>query len=50
MALGRAAMIGLSKIWKDKDLKIAVKCRLVKALVFPVASYRSETWTISKAH
>ena len=34
LALGRAAMTGLSEIWKDKDLKIAVKCRSVKALIF----------------
>ena len=27
-----------------------MKCRLVKALVFPLASYGSKTWTISKAH
>jgi len=29
LALGRAAMVGLSKIWKDKDLRVATKGRLV---------------------
>ena len=42
LALGRAALTELSKIWKDKGLKIA--------LVFPLTCYESETWTISKAH
>ncbi len=27
-ALGRAAMIGLNKIWKDKDITITTKCRI----------------------
>ena len=34
LALGRAAMTGLSKIWRDKDITITTKCRIVNALVF----------------
>jgi len=41
-------MTGLSKIWKDRDLTLAAKSRLVEALVFPVATYGCETWTLSK--
>ena len=48
--MGRAAMMGLARIWKDKDLNISTKARLVRALVFPVATYAAETWTLSKAH
>lgn len=49
LALGRSAMIGLARIWKDRDLSVATKVRVVKALVFPVATYGCETWTLSKA-
>ena len=49
LALGRAAMTGLTKIWKDKDITITTKCRIVNALVFPVVLYGCESWTIRKA-
>ena len=49
LALGRASMAGLRKIWKDRDLMVATKLRLVEALVFPVATYGCETWTLTKA-
>ena len=49
LALGRAAMPGLTKIWKDKDITITTKCRIVNALVFPVVLYGCESWTIRKA-
>jgi len=49
LSLGRAAMTGLARIWKDRDLKITTKARLVRALVFPVAIYGCETWTLGKA-
>ena len=42
--LGRMAMAALDKIWKDKNIKTLTKCGLVKALVFPVALYGSESW------
>ena len=48
LALGRAAMTGLNKIWKDKDITITTKCRIVNALVFPVVLYGCESWTIRK--
>ena len=49
LALGRAAMTGLNKMWKDKDITITTKCRIVNALVFPVVLYGCESWTIRKA-
>ena len=48
LALGRAAMTGLNKIWKDKYITITTKCRIVNALVFPVVLYGCESWTIRK--
>ena len=49
LALGRAAMTGLTKIWKDKYITITTNCRIVNALVFPVVLYGCESWTIRKA-
>ena len=39
LALGRAAMTGLNKIWKDKYITITAKYRIVNAFVFPVVLY-----------
>ena len=41
-------MTGLTKIWKDKDITITTKYRIVNALVFPVVRYGCESWTIRK--
>ena len=38
----------LNKIWKDNDITITTKCRIVNALVFPVVLYGCESWTIRK--
>ena len=50
LALGRVAVVGLDKIWKGKDVKMETKVRLMEALVFPVATYGAETWTLRKAN
>jgi len=49
LALGRAAVVGLDKIWRGKDVRMETKIRLVEAQVFPVATYGAEIWTIRKA-
>ena len=48
VAIGKAAMNGLEKIWKDKHVSIDTKKRLVKALIIPTVTYGSETWTMTK--
>ena len=48
LALGRAAMTKLMKIIKDRDVKTTAKTRIVRTMVFPVATYGSESWTLSK--
>ena len=48
IALGRVAMSGLDRTWKDNHLSTATKVRLVKAMVFPVTLYGCETWTMHK--
>ena len=46
--LGRKAMINLDSILKSRDITLLTKVGLVKAVVFPVVMYRSESWTIKK--
>ena len=48
VAIGKTAMNGLEKIWKDKHVSIDTKKRLVKALIIPTVTYGSETWTMTK--
>ena len=47
--LGKKAMTNLDSILKNRDITLATKFHLVKALVFPVVMYGSESWTVKKA-
>ena len=49
LLLGRKAMINLDSILKSRDITLQTKVHLVKAMVFPVAMYGCESWTIKKA-
>ena len=49
LLLGRKAMIKLDSILKSRDIPLPTKVRLVKPMVFPVAMYGCESWTIMKA-
>ena len=42
-------MTNLDSILKSRDITLATKVHLVKALVFPVVVYGCESWTIKKA-
>ena len=46
---GRKAMTNLDSILKSKDITLPTKVCLVKTMVFPVAMYGCESWTIKKA-
>ena len=46
---GRKAMTNLDSILKSRDITLATKVRIVKAMVFPGLMYGSESWTIKKA-
>ena len=48
LLLGRKAMTNLDSILKSRDIPLLTKVHIVKAMVFPVVMYRSETWTIKK--
>ena len=42
-------MTNLDSIFTSKDITLATKVRLVKAMVFPVVMYGCESWTVKKA-
>ena len=48
IAMGKAAMGGLTSIWKDRGVTMETKVKLVKVLVFPIVLYGAETWTMRK--
>ena len=47
--LGRKVMMNLNSIFKSRDITLATKVYLVKAMVFPVVMYGCESWTVKKA-
>ena len=42
-------MINLDSIFKSRDIALPTKVHLVKAMVFPVAMYGCESWSVKKA-
>ena len=49
LLLGRKVMTNLDSIFKSRDITLPTKVHLVKAVVFPVAMYGYESWTVKKA-
>ena len=49
LLLGRKPMTNLDSVLKSKDINSSTKVHTVKAMVFPVAMYRYENWTIKNA-
>ena len=49
LLLERNAMTNLDSILKGRDITLSTKVCQVKAMVFPVAMYGCESWTIKKA-
>ena len=49
LLLGREVMINLDSIFKSRDITLPTKVVLVKAMIFPVVMYGSESWTVKKA-
>ena len=48
LLLGRKVMVNLDSILKSRDITLPTKVHLVKAMVFPVVMYGSESWTVKK--
>ena len=42
-------MTNLDSVFKSRDITLATKVCLVKAMVFPVVMYGCEYWTVKKA-
>ena len=49
LLLGRKIMTKLHSMLKSRDITLPIKVHLVKAMVFTVAVYGCESWTIKKA-
>ena len=48
LLLGRKVMTNLDSIFKSRAITLPTKVRLVKAMVFSVVRYGSESWTVFK--
>ena len=48
LLFGRKAMTNLDSILKNRDITLPTKVCLVKSMVFPIVTYRCESWTIRK--
>ena len=49
LLLGRKTITNLYSVLKSWDIILLTKVHIVKAMVFPVVMYGSESWTINKA-
>ena len=49
LLLGRKIMTNLDSTFKNRDITLSTKVRLVKAMVFPVVMYGCGSWTVKKA-
>ena len=48
LVLGRKAMANLDSILESREITLPTKVHLVKAMVFPIVTYRCDSWTIKK--
>ena len=48
LLLGRKVVTNLDSTLKSRDITLATKVHLVKAVVFPVVMYGCENWTLKK--
>ena len=48
LLLGRKTMTNLDSVLKSRNVTLPTKVHIVKAMVFPVVMYGSESWTIKK--
>ena len=49
LLLGKKAMTKVDSILKIRDITLPTKVHIVKAVVFPIAMHRYESWTMKKA-
>ena len=49
LLLGRKSMTNLDSVLKSRDIALPTNVSIVKTMVFPVAMYECESWTIRRA-
>ena len=49
LLLGKKAVTNLDSVIKNKGNALLTKVHIVKAMVFPVATCRCESWTVKNA-
>ena len=49
LILGRKVMTNLDTVLKSRDNILPTKVHIVEAMVFPMITYGSESWTVKKA-
>lgn len=49
IAMARNSTAKLARIWRDTAITARTKVRLVQSLIFPIATYAAETWTLKMA-
>ena len=49
LGMARSTAKSLTSIWKDRSLNLQLKSRLMQTLVWSVATYGCESWTINAA-
>ena len=45
---GKKAMTNLGRVLKSKDITLLTKVGIIKAMIFPVATYGCESWMVKK--
>ncbi|KAJ8724798.1 hypothetical protein PYW07_015756 [Mythimna separata] len=49
IGMAKSAMAQLDKVWKDRNISVKTKTKLVRTLVFSIFSYGAETWSLKAA-
>ena len=49
LLLGRKAMANSDSVLKTREITLMTKVHIAKVMVYPVAMYKCESWTIKKA-
>ena len=49
LAIAKNVTVALTKIWKDKNICLRTKKRLLTSLVFPIATYGAECWWLKQS-
>ena len=46
IAIAKTAVVSLAKVWNYKSISFTTKMRILKCLVFPIATYGAECWVM----